>query len=184
MSRIGRKPIPIPEGVSLKKEGESVVVAGPKGQLTVRIPSQLTVEVDQQAAATVQRKAETTSARALHGLFASKLANAIFGVTNGWSKTLVLVGTGYRARVDGESLILSLGFSHPIKVDPPEGISFSVSENKVTVAGLDREIVGQVAASIRAARPPEPYKGKGVRYEDEYVRRKAGKSAKTQAKVA
>lgn len=183
MSRIGRKPIPIPEGVSLKKEGDSIVVAGPKGQLTVRIPSQLTVEVNQ-AVATVQKKVKTTLARALHGLFARILANAIFGVTNGWSKTLVLVGTGYRARVDGESLILSLGFSHPIKVDPPEGISFSVSENKVTVAGVDREIVGQVAAGIRAARPPEPYQGKGVRYEDEYVRRKAGKSAKTQAKVA
>lgn len=183
MSRIGRKPIPIPEGVSLKKEGESIVVAGPKGQLTVGIPSQLTVAVEQ-AVATVQKKAETTPARQLHGLFARKLANAIFGVASGWSKTLVLVGTGYRARVDGESLILSLGFSHPIKVDPPEGISFSVSENKVTVAGVDREIVGQVAASLRAARPPEPYQGKGVRYEDEYVRRKAGKSAKTQAKVA
>lgn len=181
MSRIGKKPVQIREGVTISLEGDSVRVSGLKGELVFHIPSQLGVEIVD-GEVRVSKKENGRMAQRLYGLFARLLENGIAGVSNGWSKTLELVGTGYRARVDGKSLVMALGFSHPVTFDPPEGIVFSVQENKVTVSGIDRQVVGQMAANIRSSRPPEPYQGKGVRYANEYVRRKAGKSAKAGAK--
>lgn len=182
MSRVGRKPIPVPENVSLKIERNTVAVAGPKGELAYKIPDGLEVTQEDRVL-TVARRENSLLRPGIYGLFARILGSAIAGVTNGWGKTLVLIGTGYRARLEGGSLVLTLGFSHPVRFDPPEGVSFAVSENKVVVSGIDRGVVGQIAANIRATRPPEPYQGKGVRYEGEYVRKKAGKSAKTGVKV-
>ena len=182
MSRIGKKPIQVPESVKVNVKGNLVKISGAKGEMSYKIPQGLDVELEN---GTVQviKKSKSPLAQKLYGLFARLLSNGITGVEEGWKKTLALIGTGYRARVDGNSLVLALGFSHPVKFDPPEGISFSVEENKITVSGIDKHMVGQVAANIRDARPPEPYQGKGVRYENEYVRRKAGKSAKVGAKV-
>lgn len=182
MSRIGKKPIQVPDTVKVNIEGNLIKVSGVKGEMTYQIPQELGVEVEN-GTVQVVKKGKSALAQKLYGLFARLLSNGIAGVERGWGKTLALIGTGYRARIEGKSLVLALGFSHPVKFDPPEGISFSVEENKVIVSGIDRHIVGQVAANIRAARPPEPYQGKGVRYENEYVRRKAGKSAKVGAKV-
>lgn len=181
MSRVGRKPIQIPGNVDLAIDQGSVRISGPKGEIIYTIPQELVLEVNDKILK-VSKKENGQFAQKLYGTFARMITNAIVGVTTGWTKTLVLIGTGYRARVEERSLVVALGYSHPVKFDPPEGISFTVQENKVTVLGIDRHLVGQIAANIRAARPPEPYKGKGVRYEEEYVRRKAGKSAKTGVK--
>ncbi|MBI2590716.1 MAG: 50S ribosomal protein L6 [Candidatus Blackburnbacteria bacterium] len=181
MSRIGKKPIQMPEGVSFALEPFAVKMSGPKGELSYEIPKELAVSQNE-GMVQVIKKTSTQESQKLYGTFARTISNGFLGVSKGWSKTLSLIGTGYRARVEGKSLSLALGYSHPVKFDPPEGISFAVAENKVTVSGIDKHLVGQIAANIRFARPPEPYQGKGVRYENEYVRRKAGKSAKVGVK--
>ena len=178
MSRIGRLPIDIPAGATVSVDGQNVAVKGPKGELTLVIaePIQATVEDNQ---VLVSRPDDERSSRALHGLTRSLIANQIIGVTQGYSKGLEVVGTGYRVAAKGSDLEFALGYSHPITVNPPAGISFAVEgNNKVTVNGIDKQLVGEVAANIRKLRKPEPYKGKGVRYAGEVVRRKAGKSGK------
>ena len=178
MSRIGRLPIDIPAGATVSVDGQNVAVKGPKGELTLVIaePIQATVEDNQ---VLVSRPDDERSSRALHGLTRSLIANQIIGVTQGYSKGLEVVGTGYRVAAKGSDLEFALGYSHPITVNPPAGISFAVEgNNKVTVNGIDKQLVGEVAANIRKLRKPEPYKCKGVRYAGEIVRRKAGKSGK------
>ncbi|PYY34870.1 MULTISPECIES: 50S ribosomal protein L6 [unclassified Curtobacterium] len=178
MSRIGRLPIDIPAGATVSVDGQNVAVKGPKGELTLVIaePIQATVEDNQ---VLVSRPDDERSSRALHGLTRSLIANQIIGVTQGYSKGLEVVGTGYRVAAKGSDLEFALGYSHPITVNPPAGISFAVEgNNRVTVNGIDKQLVGEVAANIRKLRKPEPYKGKGVRYAGEIVRRKAGKSGK------
>lgn len=181
MSRIGKKPVQIPENVKVEQDGSILKISGPKGEILYTVPKELSVAIGE-GEVQVEKVAKTALAPKLYGLFARMISNAITGVTEGWSKTLVLIGTGYRAKVEGKSLVLALGYSHPVKFEAPVDITFGVQENKVTITGIDRHIVGQIAANIRAVRPPEPYQGKGVRYEFEHVRRKAGKSAKAGAK--
>ena len=178
MSRIGRLPITIPSGVDVTVDGSAVTVKGPKGELklTVADPIEVTLEDGQLL---VTRPDDERSTRSLHGLTRTLIANQIIGVTDGYSKCLEIVGTGYRAQAKGSSVEFALGFSHPVTVEPPAGISFAVEgNNKLTVHGIDKQAVGEVAANIRKLRKPEPYKGKGVRYAGEVVRRKAGKSGK------
>lgn len=180
MSRIAKKPIKIKEGVKVSWDGQRVVVLGPKGELSYTLPASLSVKIADHEVF-VERKEETRSARGLHGLFYRLISAAIIGVSEGWTKTLELIGAGYRGRMEGENLILSIGFSHPVVITPPPGIIFSIEENRINTHGVDKYLVGQVAANIRKARPPEPYKGKGIRYLDEAVRRKPGKAAKVGA---
>ena len=178
MSRIGRLPIDIPAGVTVSIDGRNVAVKGPKGELalTVAAPIEATVEDNQ---VLVTRPDDERSSRSLHGLTRTLIANQIVGVTEGYSKGLEVVGTGYRVQQRGSSIEFALGFSHPVTVDPPAGITFTVEgNNKLTVSGIDKQAVGEVAANIRKIRKPEPYKGKGVRYAGENVRRKAGKAGK------
>lgn len=180
MSRIGKKPIQIPEGINTTIESGKIVVKGPKGEITLPIALNLVVKTES-GQLFVERKNESKQAKSDHGALASQLLNAIYGVTDGWSKTLELVGTGYRARLEGDALILAIGFSHPVRFEPQENIKFSVEENKIVVSGIDKHKVGQMAANVRKVRPPEVYKGKGIKYLDERVRRKAGKAAKAAA---
>ena len=178
MSRIGRLPISIPAGVDVKIDGQAVSVKGPKGELSlvVKAPIAVTVEDGQ---VLVTRPDDERESRSLHGLTRTLIANQITGVTTGYTKGLEVVGTGYRVAAKGDSVEFALGYSHSITVDPPAGISFTVEgNNKLTVSGIDKQAVGEVAANIRKLRKPEPYKGKGVRYAGEVVRRKAGKSGK------
>jgi large subunit ribosomal protein L6 len=178
MSRIGRLPIDVPAGVDVKIDGSAVNVKGPKGELSLVVASPIEVSLEA-GQVLVSRPDDERSSRSLHGLTRSLIANQIIGVTQGFSKDLEVVGTGYRVAAKGSSLEFALGFSHSITVEPPAGISFSVEgNNRVTVTGIDKQAVGEVAANIRKLRKPEPYKGKGVRYVDEVVRRKAGKSGK------
>lgn len=175
MSRIGNLPIPIPEGVTVKNTGGSILVSGPKGELNLAEIPGILMDIKDQVVE-VKRKSEEKKLKALHGLTRSKVSNMIHGVTEGWSKNLELVGVGYRAETNGSKLRLNIGFSHPVEVLAPEGVQFEVKDNtKITVSGIDKEKVGEMSAKIRNIRPPEPYKGKGIRYEDERVRRKAGK---------
>lgn len=178
MSRVGRKPLKIAEGVTISVDGQTVTVRGPKGELEHAIPAGITAKIEGDELL-ISRDSEVKFVKSLHGTVQRTLDNAIKGTTLGWSKTLELVGTGYRARLEGASLILAIGFSHPVRFDPPEGITFNVEEASITVSGIDRHLVGQTAANVRAVRPPEPYKGKGIKYVGEYIRRKAGKAAKT-----
>lgn len=178
MSRVGKKPLKIVEGVSIRVDGQTAKVCGPKGELEYTIPAGITAKVEGDELL-ISRDSEIKFVKSLHGTVQRVLDNAIKGTSRGWSKILELVGTGYRARLEGGSLVLAIGFSHPVKFNPPEGITFDVEENNITVSGADRHLVGQVAANVRAVRPPEPYKGKGIKYVGEYVRRKAGKAAKT-----
>ncbi len=178
MSRIGRLPIDIPAGVEVRIEGQEVAVKGPKGELalTVKTPIEARIEDGQ---VLVTRPDDERVSRSLHGLTRTLIANQIVGVTEGYTKGLEVVGTGYRVAAKGNSVEFALGFSHSITVDPPAGISFAVEgNNKLTVSGIDKQAVGEAAANIRKLRKPEPYKGKGVRYAGEVVRRKAGKSGK------
>ncbi|MCS5714857.1 50S ribosomal protein L6 [Herbiconiux sp. CPCC 205716] len=178
MSRIGRLPIDIPAGVTVTIDGQQVAVKGPKGELALAIkePIAATVEENQ---VLVTRPDDERESRSLHGLTRTLIANQIIGVTTGYSKSLEVVGTGYRVAAKGSGVEFALGYSHPISVEPPAGISFTVEgNNKLTVNGIDKQAVGEVAANIRKLRKPEPYKGKGVRYAGEVVRRKAGKSGK------
>lgn len=178
MSRIGRLPIDIPAGVDVKVDGSAVTVKGPKGELGLTVASPIEVKIED-GQLLVTRPDDERESRSLHGLTRTLIANQIIGVTAGYSKGLEIVGTGYRVTAKGDSLEFALGFSHSITVDPPAGISFTVDGNtKLTVHGIDKQAVGEAAANIRKLRKPEPYKGKGVRYAGEVVRRKAGKSGK------
>lgn len=175
MSRVGRQPIPIPSGVTLTVDGTRVSCTGPKGALEQQIPSEVTVVIDGDVCS-VTRPSDDRRDRAMHGLTRTLIANMVVGVTQGYTKVLEIQGVGYRAQVSGSALDLALGFSHPVSVAAPEGITFGVERNLVTVSGIDKQLVGETAARIRRIRPPEPYKGKGVRYQGETVRIKAGKS--------
>jgi len=178
MSRVGRSPISIPNNVTVTMQSGVCSVKGPKGELSMQVPSVITIK---EADNTIElsRKNEQKKVKSLHGTMRNKLRNMITGVTDGFVKNLVLVGTGYRAKLTGKNLELSLGYSHPIIIEPVEGIEFKVTDqDKVAVIGYDKEKVGQMAANIRAYRSPEPYKGKGIRYEDEVIIKKAGKTSK------
>lgn len=177
MSRIGDTPVEVPKEVTVSVNPGNMVVKGPKGELTITVPSGISVHAEG-TTIIAERKRNDTRTNALHGTVIALLSNAITGVTKGWSKQLELQGVGYRAALAGTDLTLNVGFSHPVTVKPPAEITFTVTEGKITVSGIDKYLVGQVAASIRAIKPPEPYKGKGIRYVGEYVRKKAGKSAK------
>jgi large subunit ribosomal protein L6 len=179
MSRIGKSPIPVPSGVDVTLDGRVVRVKGPQGSLEREIPGEITVRQDE-ATLLVERPNDERQNRALHGLTRSLVNNMVVGVTTGFTKELEIVGVGYRAAAPSPTrLDLALGFSHPVAVDAPTGISFEVpAPTRIIVKGIDKELVGQVAANIRKIRKPEPYKGKGVRYAGEVVRRKAGKAAK------
>ena len=178
MSRIGRQPISVPSGVQVNITGQDVDVKGPKGELSFEIPEPITA-AESDGTITVARPDDERESRQLHGLTRSLIHNMIVGVTEGYSKTLEIVGTGYRVQAKGAGLEFALGFSHPVHVDAPDGISFAVeSPTKFSVSGIDKQLVGEVSANIRKLRAPEPYKGKGVRYADEVVRRKAGKAGK------
>ncbi|HEY67882.1 MAG: 50S ribosomal protein L6 [Chloroflexi bacterium] len=180
MSRIGRMPIPLPEGVKVDIQGNQVTVAGPKGTLSRRFHPDMEIVLED-GQLRVHRPTDQRHHRALHGLTRSLLNNMVIGVTRGFQKQLEIHGVGYRVDLQGDgSLMLQLGFSHTVRIAPPEGIRFEVEprSKRITVSGIDKELVGRVAAEIRAWRPPEPYKGKGIRYVGEHVRRKAGKAGK------
>ena len=178
MSRIGRQPVPVPAEVTVTVgEGNFVTVKGPKGELFRQFPLSITLCRDE-GVMNVSRPNDEGKQRSLHGLSRTLLSNMVTGVTTGFTKVLEVQGVGYRAQMQGSNLQLALGFSHPVVVTPPEGISFTVEGPRVNVEGIDKEKVGQVAANIRKLRPPEPYKGKGIRYSGERVRRKAGKAGK------
>jgi len=179
MSRIGRSPVPVPSGVEVTIADRHLTVKGPKGELQLDIPGEITVRREGEELL-VERPDDERENRAMHGLVRSLVNNMVVGVTDGFRKDLDIVGVGYRAAAPNPTkLDLALGFSHPVSVDAPAGITFEVaSPTTIGVVGIDKELVGQVAANIRAIRKPEPYKGKGVRYRDEYVARKAGKTAK------
>jgi large subunit ribosomal protein L6 len=177
MSRIGRKPIPVPAGVNVAIEPERVTVNGPKGELFERIHRDITVEQDGDVLV-VKRPTDRGEHRALHGLTRSLVANMVEGVTSGYEKRLEIQGVGYRAQLKGKDLELALGYSHPVAIKAPDGIEFDVPQpTRIVVKGISKQLVGETAANIRKQRKPEPYKGKGIRYEGEYVARKVGKRA-------
>jgi large subunit ribosomal protein L6 len=177
MSRIGRKPIPVPAGVEVEIRPGRVAVKGPLGQLEQVVPARMSIE-QQDAEIVVTRPTDRGPDRALHGLTRTLVANMVEGVTNGFEKRLEIQGVGYRAQLKGEDIELAVGYSHPVAYEAPDGISFDVPQPTIVVVkGIDKQRVGQVAAEIRSVRPPEPYKGKGIRYSGEYVRRKVGKRA-------
>ena len=178
MSRIGKLPIPVPSGVTATIQGQSVTIAGPKGTLSLDIAEPISVK-QEDGVLVVSRPNDEAPAKALHGLTRTLVSNMVTGVTEGYTKTLELVGTGYRVTAKGQDLEFALGYSHPITVKAPAGISFAVENpTKFSVVGIDKQLVGETAANIRKLRKPEPYKGKGVRYENEVIRRKAGKAGK------
>ena len=179
MSRIGKQPIPIPTTVKVQIEGETVTVSGPKGTLIRECHPEMRIQMDD-GQLRVTRPSDEPRHRALHGLTRALLANMVTGVDAGFTKTLELHGVGYRAQQTGSAIRLALGFSHPVDIEPPDGITLEVEgTNRIRVLGVDKELVGRIAAIIRSKRPPETYKGKGIRYEGEHVRRKAGKAGKT-----
>ncbi|GLH65592.1 50S ribosomal protein L6 [Parageobacillus sp. G301] len=178
MSRVGKKPIEIPSGVTVTVNGNTVTVKGPKGELTRTFHPDMTIKVEDNVI-TVTRPSDEKHHRALHGTTRSLLANMVEGVSKGYEKALELVGVGYRAAKQGKKLVLNVGFSHPVEIEPEEGLEIEVpSQTKIVVKGADKQRVGELAANIRAVRPPEPYKGKGIRYEGEVVRLKEGKTGK------
>jgi len=178
MSRIGKKPIDIPQGVEVKIEGQTITAKGPQGTETVEVRPEIKIE-QKENQIVLTKVGESRETDALYGLSRTLVANAIHGVKEAFVKTLEIQGVGYRANMEGKNLNLALGYSHPVIVEPPEGITISVEANtKITVKGSNKQTVGDVAAFIRSKRPPEVYKGKGVRYEGEYIRRKAGKAGK------
>src|SRR5690554_4034776 len=179
MSRIGKVPVPVPAGVEVALDGAVVTVKGPKGTLSHTIPSPITVSRDDDGALVVTRPNDERDSRSLHGLTRTLISNLVVGVTEGYEKKLEIVGTGYRVAANGSNLEFALGFSHPVVVSAPEGITFAVeSPTRFSVSGIDKQQVGEVAANIRKIRKPEPYKGKGVRYAGEVVKSKAGKAGK------
>ncbi len=176
MSRIGKAPIEIPEGVTVKVQGRTVAVSGKLGEADLVLPSILRAEQEGKTLR-VTRQAENKRARSLHGLYARLISNMVTGVSRGFEKKLEVVGVGYRMEMDGRTLVLQLGFSHPVRYEPMEGIEISLEgKSIIVIKGIDRQKVGETAARIRRYRPPEPYKGKGIRYVGEYIKRKAGKS--------
>jgi large subunit ribosomal protein L6 len=178
MSRIGKRPITIPGKVTIAINGSHVAVKGPKGELSRVLPTAVTVEQEGETVL-VKRRDESRSSRQLHGLSRTLVANMVEGVSQGFQKRLEIQGVGYRAQVQGRNLVLTVGYSHPVQIEPPAGVQLAVETNtNVIVSGFDKELVGNTAAKIRAVRPPEPYKGKGIRYAGEVVRRKAGKAGK------
>ena len=176
MSRVGKKPILIPQGVEVKIEGQNVSIKGPKGELSMKVRPEIKVALEN-GQIIITPKKESKEVMAFWGLTRALLANNVKGVTEGFEKRLEIEGVGYRAALEGKDLNLQMGYSHPVKISAPDGITFSVEKNVITVSGTDRGLVGQTAAKIRDVRPPEPYKGKGIRYEGEQVRRKLGKRA-------
>jgi large subunit ribosomal protein L6 len=179
VSRIGKQPVVIPKGVQVNIQGATVKVKGPRGELARTFPAHVRIEMEE-GQVVVKRPSDERTIRALHGTTRALIRNMVVGVSDGFSKTLQIEGVGYRAEMKGQQLVMALGYSHPVEVEPPSGISFAVDEKAktITVSGIDKELVGQVAAEIREWRPPEPYKGKGLRYVGERVRRKAGKAGK------
>jgi large subunit ribosomal protein L6 len=178
MSRIGRLPITVPSGVDVTIDGRNVTVKGPKGTLSRALHPDITVSRED-GTIVVTRPTEQKTHKQLHGLTRTLVNNMVVGVTDGYRKGLEITGVGYRAALNGKKLTLNLGYSHPIEIDPPEGITFEVENpTRLAVVGIDKELVGQIAAKVRQTRKPEPYKGKGVRYSGEYIRRKAGKAGK------
>ncbi|HEY5573366.1 MAG TPA: 50S ribosomal protein L6 [Anaerolineales bacterium] len=179
MSRIGRMPVIVPEGVDVKIKGSFVQVKGPKGELEHTFPKDMKISLDDRVV-TVNRPSDEGTHRALHGMTRALINNMIVGVSTGFEKILEVNGVGYRAEVENGNLVLYVGYSHPVVVEPPEGISFEVDvrTRQIRVGGYDKQVVGQVAADVRKIRPPEPYKGKGIKYLDERIRRKAGKAGK------
>jgi large subunit ribosomal protein L6 len=178
MSRIGRLPIAVPSTVDVTIEGRQLTVKGPKGTLSRQLHPDMSVR-QEDGSILVSRPTEQKTHKQLHGLTRTLVNNMVVGVTDGYRKGLEITGVGYRATLNGRKLTLNLGYSHPIEIDPPEGISFEVENpTRLAVVGIDKELVGQIAAKVRATRKPEPYKGKGVRYAGEYIRRKAGKAGK------
>ncbi len=178
MSRTGRKPITLPQGVQVQLEGRNIIVQGPKGRLTHKLPPQITVE-QQQGKLLVERCGDEPEQRSLHGLARSLIDNMVTGVTKGFSRNLELVGVGYRAMLQGEKLVLNVGYSHPVVFEPEENLEIEVpTATRIIIRGIDKQQVGNFAAGIRKVHPPEPYKGKGVRYENERIRRKVGKAGK------
>jgi large subunit ribosomal protein L6 len=178
MSRIGKRPITIPSKVNVTIDGSRVAVKGPKGELSRVLPTAVTVEQEGETLL-VKRRDDSRPSRQLHGLSRTLVANMVEGVSQGFQRRLEIQGVGYRAQVQGRNLILTVGYSHPVQIEPPEGVQLAVENNtNVIVSGFNKELVGNIAAKIRAVRPPEPYKGKGIRYAGEAVRRKAGKAGK------
>ena len=179
MSRIGKQPIPVPSSVKVQIEGLAITVKGPKGELHRQVHPDMRLHLED-GQITVTRPSDQPEHRALHGLTRALLANMVTGVEQGFSKTLEMQGVGYRAQKSGKGIQVAVGFSHPVDVPAPEGITLEIEGNTIIhVRGVDKELVGQIAAEIRSIRPPEPYKGKGIRYQGEHVRRKAGKAGKT-----
>lgn len=179
MSRIGKQIIKIPTGVNVELTEKSIKVKGPKGEISRDIPSCLTIIRNEDSTLQISRDSETITSREMHGLFRSLVSNMVIGSSNGFIKVLELKGVGYKASMAGKTLTLSLGFSHPIKIEAPEGIQISVEGNTIIkISGVNKEKVGLIAQQIRSSRPPEPYKGKGVLYQGEFVQRKVGKSSK------
>ncbi len=178
MSRVGKKPVPLPPGVEVTLDGQSVLVRGPQGELTHEVHPALRVAREADTLC-VERPSDEPQHRALHGLTRALLANMIVGVTEGYRRTLEITGTGYRAQLQGQSLTLNVGFSHPVELEPLPGVTFEVeTPTRVHVTGIDKQAVGQQAALVRRVRPPEPYRGKGIRYQGEVVRLRAGKAKK------
>jgi large subunit ribosomal protein L6 len=180
MSRIGKLPVSLPKGVTVDINRNLVTVKGPKGELTKNFPPEIDV-AQEDGLIKVTRNSDHRIHRAKHGLTRALLNNMVLGVSNGFTRELVIEGVGYRATVEGKNLVLSVGYSHPVVIQPPQGISFAVPDRagrQLTVSGIDKELVGEISARIRRVRPPEPYKGKGIRYSDEKIRRKAGKAGK------
>lgn len=177
MSRIGKLPVDIPEGVDVNISRDVVEVKGVKGTMSKKFPKVVTVKVDQEQVL-VNVKNDTKRSREMHGTTRALISNMIKGVSEGWTRKLEIVGTGYKAESSGNKITLIVGYSHPVEIEMPEGISVKVEKTNITLEGIDKELVGQMAAKIRKVRPPEPYKGKGIKYEDEFIRRKPGKAAK------
>jgi len=179
VSRIGLMPVVIPDGVEVKVKGSHVQVKGPKGEMQHTFPADMEIKLDD-GEVTVARPTDEPNHRALHGMTRALINNMVVGVSSGFSKVLEINGVGYRAGLEGKNLVLNVGYSHSVKVEPPEGIEFEVDERtrQITIKGYDKQVVGHIAADIRKVRPPEPYKGKGIKYLDERIRRKAGKAGK------
>ena len=178
MSRIGKKPITLPQGVTLTVDGQLVEVKGPKGTLSMTVHENMTVNIDE-SNVTVERPSETKQNKTLHGTTRALIQNMVIGVSEGYTKKLQMVGVGYRSAVQGKNIVVSAGYSQPVELVIPEGLTVEVVKNtEISITGIDKQLVGEFAANIRAIRKPEPYLGKGIRYVDEYVRRKEGKTAK------
>lgn len=179
MSRVGRLPVEVPSGVDVKIDGSHVNIKGPKGEMEFTFSPEIEILMKENEIQ-INRPSDARQMRSLHGTTRALIQNMVTGVTDGFQKELQLVGVGYRANMEGENLVLNVGYSHPVVVEPPAGIKFEVGERnqQVFISGIDKQAVGQIAADVRKIRPPEPYKGKGIRYKDEYIRRKAGKAGK------